>query len=107
MENLINDLLKLSPPLLLALALNLFGWGLRQYPGFNNKWIPLTLMFVGGIVYPFIGKTPENTRAACMVVGFCIGGLSVAINQQFRQFKLPDEDQPTPPAPPPTNPPAP
>lgn len=93
----LNTLGQLSPPVLLMLFLNLVGYGLSKAPVLDNKWIPLILPILGGIVYPFIGTIEASQRHPTVhlaIIGCIIGGAAVGTNQLFRQLKG-DSNQPT------------
>lgn len=87
----LSQLSELSPPILLALALNLLGAFLKKSP-IQDWLIPFVLIVAGAIVYPTIaevGKVSFDVSNPVMfnaVIGAVIGGASVGINQAFRQF---------------------
>lgn len=98
----INDIKELSAPVLLALFLNVVGVIVAR-TAIENKWIPLILMLSGGILYPLIepydsGSTLQYPLIKQFVVGVCIGGLSVGLNQTLRQFIPNKKDENTPPS---------
>ncbi len=86
----LEQLLELSPPVVLALALNCIGWGLKKSP-LAGWLLPLALMALGGAAYPFVAEVGKvsfavrNPAAFNVVIGIAIGGLSVGLNQAFRQ----------------------
>lgn len=93
-----NELIQLSPILLVMFALNVLGKGLKSAAWIPDKVIPLVLPIVGGIAYPFVGKlqplpfldkvTPGTDLTVLYVaVGIGCGGLAVWGNQLWRQFK--------------------
>lgn len=91
--DLLNQALQLSPPFALALGLNLVGLFMKKSP-IPNWTIPLSLIIMGAGSYPFIAE-PGKVNYECKnpdilnaIYGACIGGLSVGMNQVFRQFKL-------------------
>lgn len=90
MENLsVTDIGAWSTPLLAAVALNFVGLGLSKAEFFNNKYIPITLAILGGIIYPFIGTkvaTDQIKLGNLIVQGMTCGGFAVLLNQQFKQF---------------------
>lgn len=92
MNEAINTLLQASPPLLLALAINLLLYALKRMPWYPNEYLPITAVVVGAAVYPWIADATNvvaNVRsplAYSVVLGAAIGGLSVAMHQQVRQF---------------------
>ena len=89
--DLIENVTQLSPPALLAVALYGLGFVLKKSP--MPDWlIPFVLPCVGAIVFPFIADTSEvnfnvkSPAAFHAVIGFCIGGASVAMNEAGKQF---------------------
>lgn len=90
METL-TDILQLSPPLALALLLNLVGFGLKKSK-LPDWTIPLILIGIGAGTFPFIAETAKvsyqchNPSILMAIYGGCIGGLSVGLNQALRQF---------------------
>lgn len=90
MEQL-TDLIQSSPPVALALALNVVGIGLKR-TAIPNWIIPLALPVIGAVVYPMIAE-PGKVNFECRnpavllgVYGFVIGSGSVGLNQMLRQF---------------------
>jgi uncharacterized membrane protein YqaE (UPF0057 family) len=84
----LTDIDKISTPVLLALFLNIVGVFLKQ-SFINNKWIPLALLMLGGIVNVFLGLAPigiNHPKIYLLVQGVCIGGLAIGLNQAFRQL---------------------
>lgn len=89
--DLIENVTQLSPPALLAVALYGLGFVLKKSP--MPDWlIPFVLPCVGAIVFPFIADVSEvnfnvkSPAAFQAVIGFCIGGASVAMNEAGKQF---------------------
>lgn len=87
----IDQITQLSPPVALAAALWVLGVGLKRSP--VPDWlIPFLLPIAGAIAFPFIADTSEvnfNVKSPAMfhaVIGFCIGGASVAMNEAAKQF---------------------
>jgi hypothetical protein len=78
-----TELLELSPPILLALALNLVGYALRQSP-VPNWLIPFLLMLIGAGTAPFLFTGP-GTMAQRILQGLVLGGFAVGLNQAWRQ----------------------
>lgn len=89
--NELTELLQASPPIALALALNVLGVALKKSP-LPNWVIPTVLPVIGAFAYPFIaetgkvGFTVRNPDVLLGVYGFVIGSASVGLNQIFRQF---------------------
>ena len=83
-----SDILEYSPPVALAIALNLLGLALKKSP-VANWLIPLLLPFIGMGVYPFISLPMHyqvpNPTVLMAVYGFCIGAGSVGLNQAIKQ----------------------
>jgi hypothetical protein len=111
-QTALNDLLQLSPPLLLALALNLIGYALRASP-IPNWTIPFLLMSAGGVAGPYILADGDALLAERVLRGVVLGGFAVGLNQAWRQLTQGRGDAPTgnatksPPPTPPTQPPGP
>jgi hypothetical protein len=88
--NELIDILKMSPPMLLALALTVVGKGLKRSP-IADWTIPLILPILGGIVYPFISVTTTISSAVPyptvynVLIGIACGGGAVGLNQAWRQ----------------------
>lgn len=87
-----DQIFELSPPILLAVVLNLIGLFLKKSP--LADWvIPLVLILLGAVVYPFIAEVGKVSYAVSSptifngVMGAAIGGFSVGANQVFRQWK--------------------
>lgn len=101
--NELTDLLQSSPPMALALALNVVGLCLKKTPA-PNWVIPLVLPVIGALVYPQIAE-PGKVNFECRnpavllgIYGFVIGSGSVGLNQMVRQFlgrKDASEEKPT------------
>lgn len=88
----LNTLSQLSPPVLLMLFLNLVGFGLNKTDYISNKWIPLILFSLGGILYPMIGIVEASQRHPVIhlaIIGCIIGAAAVGTNQLYRQIKGP------------------
>lgn len=89
--NELEELLKLSPPVILVLSLNILGVGLKKSP-IPNWTIPIVLSLVGLFVYPYIAETGSvgfevrNPDVLLAVYGFALGAASVGLNQVFRQI---------------------
>lgn len=98
----LSSLQTMSPPVLFMLFLNLLGYGLAKSPFFDNRFIPVVLFAVGGIVYPFIGildATQRHPHVHLSIIGFIIGGAAVGANQLLRQFKTSNNENENPPKP--------
>lgn len=85
------DFSQLSPPIALALALNLLGMALKRSP--MPSWgIPTVLPLLGGVAYPFIAETGKvsfecrNPDVLLAIYGVVIGAGAVGLNQAVRQF---------------------
>lgn len=89
--NEIMEIVQSSPPIALAIALNLLGLALKKSP-IQNWIIPLALPVAGAIAYPFIAESGKinfeckNPDMLLAVYGFVIGSGSVGLNQMLRQF---------------------
>lgn len=88
----LESILDLSPPFLLALAINfllLFG---KRAPFVPDWTLPLLAMAAGGLVYPLISDAAKvsyqcrHPDAFNAVMGVAIGGMAVAFHQTFRQI---------------------
>lgn len=101
MENTnITELNALSIPVILTLVCNLFAEGLKRAAGDGvNKWIPLILMVLSGVCYPLVASLSDlkvntgNPTLYMVLVGLCIGGMSVGVNQVFKQLTAPKEEK--------------
>jgi hypothetical protein len=103
----INAIPRLSPPVLLVFLLVGLGYVLKLSKIFSNKYIPLSLAFLGSMVYPFVTRVAEINHqvrypiVADICVGFLCGLAAVGINQAWRQlipekfkkFILPEEPE--------------
>lgn len=98
LENLdLDSITKLSPPVLLMFFLNMVGYALNKSP-IDNKYIPIIMFVLGGIIYPFIGMIEASQRHPAVhlgIIGCCIGGAAVGANQVLRQLKNTNEDKTT------------
>lgn len=98
----IQAIQELSPPILLMVFLNVIGWVLKRTP-FPNNWIPLALLFLGGLTYPFIydrGQVVLNVEyplALVIIYGVCIGGASVGVFEATKTFSKKDDPMPAAP----------
>lgn len=87
----ITDIMQASPPIALAIALNLLGLALKNSP-IQNWMIPLLLPVIGSAAYPFIAERGKvnfecaNPVVLLAIYGFVIGAGSVGFNQMLRQF---------------------
>jgi len=97
----INDITSLGAPILLALVCNVFAAGLKASTGGAvNRWLPVIVMAFAGIAYPLIASASElnvncvSPVAYKVLVGICIGGLSVGLHQIKKQFSKPDDSSP-------------
>ena len=103
MDEILN-IVKLSPPLALALALNVVGMAIKQskLPDWTIVWI---LPALGAVFYPWIA-VPSASLALVHhptilngIYGVLIGSASVGFNQLLRQtplFKGKNDTSPTP-----------
>ena len=87
----LDAILQCSPPLALALAINLALFASKRIP--MPGWVrPILAMGIGAIAYPFladISKLNYNVRSPALyltLIGTSIGGLSVCFNQVVRQW---------------------
>lgn len=93
--NEILDILKWTPPLLLVLALNIFGRGLKSADVIPNRLIPLILPAVGAVVYTGLGAAVplpyiallKHPWIAYAVIGFIAGGVAVWGHQLITNLK--------------------
>jgi hypothetical protein len=87
----LNEIVQLSPPIALALGLNIVGAAIKKI-GRLDSAIPLVLISLGAVIYPFIsemGKVDYECRNPMVLLGIygaLIGSASVGLNQMFRQF---------------------
>ena len=88
---LIKDLLQVSPPIALALALNLVGMAMKKSP-LANWLIPWTLIALGAIVFPWISDYSKinfqcrNPMVLNSIYGATIGGLAVGLHEGITTF---------------------
>lgn len=91
----ITDVLKWSPPVLLVLALNILGMGLKNLTPISNKFIPLLLPLVGAVVYTGLGEAVPLPYIAKLshpwivysIIGFIAGGVAVWGHQLIVNLK--------------------
>lgn len=87
----INELLELSPPVMLALLLNIVGALLKKSP-VPNWIIPWCLIVMGGVLFPFVAEQQTvvynsyNPTVYTVIIGCCIGGASVALYEGVSGF---------------------
>lgn len=87
----LDSVIQASPPIALALVINLMLWTTRKVPvpGWTR---PVAAMVAGGAAYPFLaeaGKIAYQIRSPMLysvIIGLCIGGLSVSLNQTVRHW---------------------
>lgn len=86
-----NELLQLSPPIALALLLNLVGIALKKSP-IANWLIPPALILLGASVFPFISDYSKlsfecrNPMMLNAIYGGTIGGLAVGLHSTISGF---------------------
>lgn len=87
----LDQITQLSPPVALAAALWVLGSILKRSP--VPDWlIPFFLPLAGAVAFPFIADVSEvnfnvkSPAAFQAVIGFCIGGAAVAMNEAGKQF---------------------
>lgn len=92
MEAAVEQLLKLSPPVLLAVFLNVIGFSLKKVPWLPGWSIPLLLIAAGAGMFPYIADQAsvsyqvENPAVFNGIIGGCIGGLAVGLHQAVSGF---------------------
>lgn len=92
MNEAINTLFEASPPLALALAINFLLYSLKKTKQFRDEMLPITAVIFGALVYPWIADIAKvvpvvkSPLVYNMVFGSGIGGLSVAMHQQVKQW---------------------
>lgn len=80
-SNTITQLLGTTEALLVALALNAVGFVIKKTPFMDNRWIPLSLCLLGGILYPWLTAwTGQN-----VLLGVIIGAGAVGFHQLYTQ----------------------
>lgn len=83
----ISDLFQLSPPVLLVVGLNAVGAVLKRIPPLPNWTIPLILMALGGVAFPFIAEVGmvsyncKNPEVLNSVFGVIIGASATGLHQ--------------------------
>lgn len=94
-SDVVEGLMKVSPPVLLSLGLNFILMYIGKIPKIKDEkdWLlPLIALGLGGLLYPFvaeIGKVSYTVKYPVMlniIFGICIGGLSVATNKMFKEL---------------------
>lgn len=101
-----NELIQMSPILLVMFALNVIGKGIKSTSWIPDRLIPLILPILGGMVYPFVGKyqplpfldkvpAGSDLTVLYVMVGIGCGGLAVWGNQLLRQWMGRGDEQPT------------
>lgn len=102
---LINDVMKMSPPVALGAVLFVLGAILKRSP--LPDWVvPVLLSAIGGASFPFlipasqVGFECPYPQALLAVYGALIGLAPTGLHQAFKQFsKGKDEPQKEPPKP--------
>ena len=92
--NEITDILKLSPPLLLVVALGCLGKVIKCIPKVPNWIIPIVLPIVGAILYRSIGTAfplpwiaeVHSPGVVYAVMGFVLGSAAVGFHQAWQQW---------------------
>jgi len=90
----IEEILKLSPPLLLIVALGCLGQAIKTIPKLPNWIIPLVLPLVGAATYSLIGPAyplpwidkVEYPFIVYGMIGFICGSATVGFHQAWRQW---------------------
>jgi hypothetical protein len=93
--NEIENILKLSPPVALMLALLLCGKMLKMSP-VDSRWIPFILPVLGAIAFPLIMDPAlgvSHPTAHNAILGFLAGGAAVGVHSAMVRVK------PEPPSP--------
>ena len=110
MNDTLNELLQLSPPVALLIAINMLGYALKRSP-VRSDLIPFIALTAGAVAYPFVARdnpVAANSLGMNVIIGFCIGGASVGLHQGVRSIlnmrtgntkidpvpKTPDKEQP-------------
>lgn len=92
MNETIDQILQMSPPVALCIVLNVIGFLLKKAPNVANWVIPFVLVVLGTILYPLIadagkvGFACKNPMIVLALYGFLIGAASVGLNQFTRQI---------------------
>jgi hypothetical protein len=92
--NGIEEVLKLSPPMLLIVALGCFGKLIKELPCVQNWVIPLVLPFSGALVYSAVGPAYpvewilalKHPSVAYGMIGFVCGSMAVWGHQVWIQL---------------------
>lgn len=91
MNELIENLTQLSPPVALAVALYFVGAAIKKSP-WSDWLIPFALPLLGAVLYPFIAETAnvsysvKNPTAFNAIIGVSIGGMSIALENMIYQW---------------------
>ena len=108
--NEIEEILKLSPPLLLIVALGCFGKVIKNIPKVPNWLIPVILPFAGAATYSLIGPAYPLPWIAKVqypfvvygMIGFICGSTTVGFHQVWSQWIGRNDNSTTPQVPPAT-----
>lgn len=86
----IKELINLSPPAGLLLFLFVFGVVLKKAAFFHNRFIPVTQVVLGAVVYPLLSNSIPvgyyHPLATQIFLGALIGSGTVAGHQVIKQF---------------------
>lgn len=101
MTNELELLTKLSPTVLVVIALNVFAQGWKRIPNLPNWVIPIVLPIVGAAIYPFVGcavPVPGTEQSAYpwalhALIGAVCGGVAVWGHQVVTQWGNRNGDQ--------------
>lgn len=79
------DIVSFIPEHLMVLVavLNVLGFGFKNYPNLNNRYIPVALLLLGIIFSIWIqGLNPD-----AIMQGILCWGVAIGLNQIYKQLK--------------------
>lgn len=97
----IEQLLKLSPPFLLIVALTYLGRTLKATPHVPDWTVPWILPLAGGILYTYLGPAfplpwiaqVDSPQVVYGLIGFVCGSTAVGFHQAWKQFVTRDNEE--------------
>lgn len=95
MTDELTAIFKMSPPVVFVLVLNGIGFMLTSSKWFRNDFIPIILMFLGALTWPWIADTASVAFTARYPVvvngmyGAALGLGAVGVNQAYRRLLQP------------------
>ena len=90
--NFVDELLQVSPPIGLVLAINVFLMLLKKIPSVPHWSLPIIAVVIGAFCYPLLTDPAKVSFAvkspllAQTITGILIGYAAVGAHQKFRQL---------------------